>query len=113
MRLSLTIWKQAGAIKINLSSSEQEGNTRFVIEGHQTGNNQRFLTTKEIEQLQALLRELTFHAMPQPTKHSGTSYMLQLYNGFNSATFNWCTETPKEWGKLQDLADLLLNAYHQ
>ena len=93
MRLSLTVWRQTGALKINLASEENEAGNRFVIEGHETGKIHRTLSENEIEQLQELLEELTFNVMPQPTVHSETSYMLQLYNGFNSATFNWCTET--------------------
>jgi len=112
MRISLTIWRQTGTHKINLSLNEDDGNSRFVIEEEQNGKVRRVLSKKQGEQLQELIDELSFPVMPQSTKHGGNTYMLQLDNGFNSATFNWCSEVPKGWEKINELTDFIIEIAH-
>ena len=109
MRISLTVWSQTGTYKINLSSQEKEGTSRIVLEGDHSGEIRRVLSQKEGKNLQELIDDLSVPVLSQVTRHGGNTYMLQLHNGFNSATFNWCSEAPEGWGQLSELVKMMLD----
>jgi len=113
MRITHTVWirgKDPFDIAL-ISTRNKAGRTQYIITEHQTGEERRVLSQAEARHLEALLDGLSLPVIPQPTKHGGKTYMLQLETGFNSVAYYWNSKSPGGWEKLKELSDLLVNAY--